>query len=107
MVDNAHSGNTMHILIAVDGSPSSVQARDLVASLAWPANTSVTLLSAYRVPTGWLVDPQAASVWLPDAEEDLERDAEKALDELAAPLEGHGWNIDRRHLRGRAAGAVL
>lgn len=97
----------MRILLPVDGSTSSIQARDLVASLPWPEKTSVTLLTTYHVPTGWFSDPQAADGWLPDAAQDLERQAEAGLKELAAPLEGHGWMIDQRLVRGRAAGAIL
>lgn len=38
----------MRILLALDGSPSSIVARDLVAGLAWPAETSVDVLSAFH-----------------------------------------------------------
>jgi nucleotide-binding universal stress UspA family protein len=96
----------MRILLAVDGSPSSIEARDLVASLPWPEKTSVTVLMAYQLPTGWFGDLAAAG-WLPESERALEAEAEATLDKLAAPLDGHGWMIDRRLLRGRAASAIL
>ena len=41
---------TVRILLAIDGSPSSIQARDLVASLSIPGGSSVTMLTAYDIP---------------------------------------------------------
>ena len=34
----------MRILLALDGSPSSLVARDLTAGLRWPAQTAITLV---------------------------------------------------------------
>jgi nucleotide-binding universal stress UspA family protein len=98
----------VRILLAVDGSASSVQARDLVASLPWPPGTAITLLMAYDIPVAWLGDPMlAAGDWLNEAEDGLRRNAEGQLGGLAVPLEGRGWEVDRRVVRGRAATEIL
>lgn len=98
----------MRILLAVDGSASSVQARDLVASLRWPPGTAITLLSTYDVPVAWVVDPAAATGdWLDQAEDGLRQNAESEAARLAAPLEGRGWVVDRRVQRGRTATVIL
>jgi nucleotide-binding universal stress UspA family protein len=98
----------MRILLAVDGSGSSAQAGELVASLPWPHGTSITLLTAYDLPVAWFGGPGgAAGDWLTLAEDGLRRSAEGELDRLAAPLEGRGWAVDRRVVRGRAATVIL
>lgn len=98
----------MRILLAVDGSASSIQARDLVASLPWPPGTSVTFLTAFDVPASWLGGPGATGgEWLVDAEDGLRRNADAEIDRLAPPLEGRGWLVERRVARGRAATVIL
>ena len=70
----------VRILLAIDGSASSVEARDLVASLSWPQRMSITVLAAYDIPLAWLADPAvAAGDWLVEAEEGLRRNAEGEL----------------------------
>lgn len=98
----------MQILLALDGSPSSVEARDLVAGRPWPAGTSIPAVTVYELPIAWLGDPvMAGGAWLDDAEDGLRRSATTELEELVRPLEGHGWSIDRRVLRGRAATVIV
>lgn len=97
----------MRIVLALDGSPSSVHARDLVAALPWPEGTAITLLTAYDVPVAWLSDAMAAGDWLPRAEDSLRRQARDELATMAAPLENRGWAIERRVVRGRAASVIL
>ena len=97
----------MRIVLAVDGSSSSMHARDLVASQPWPHGTSVTLLTAYDIPATWLGEGAMAGDWLADAEEGLRRDAEASLVALAAPLDHPGWSIDRQVVRGRTASVIL
>jgi hypothetical protein len=43
----------MRILLALDGSPSSVAALELIQSLPWPAGTFIRVLGAYHVPIDW------------------------------------------------------
>lgn len=96
----------MHILLALDGSPSSVRARDLVASLPWPAGTGLTLLTAYQVPAAWFPEAGMAGAWITGAEDALRTEAVDALAAMAVPLEGHGWTIDRKVVLGRPATVI-
>lgn len=98
----------VRILVAVDGSASSLEARDLVVSLPWPGGTSITLLTAYDIPIAWLSDTaMAGGDWLGEAEDDLRRNAEAELERLAEPLAGRDWSVDRRVVRGRAGSVIL
>ncbi|HLO35261.1 MAG TPA: universal stress protein [Candidatus Deferrimicrobium sp.] len=97
----------MKIVLALDGSAGSLAARDLVAGLAWPAGSTITLLTTVELPVAWFTDIPAAGDWLTDAEEALSRHARESLDAMAAPLEGRGWTIDRRVAPGRPATAIL
>lgn len=83
----------MHILLAVDGSASSLVARDLVGSLPWPEGTRITVLTAYDVPS--------------DVGDAPRRRAEAALAPIAGPLEGRGWSVRALPAFGRPAGAIL
>ena len=99
---------SVRILLAIDGSPSSIQARDLVASLSIPGGSSVTMLTAYDIPAAWFGDPLAAGgAGLAEAEEAVRRDAEPTLAQLAAPFIGRDWSVDRRVVRGRAPGVIV
>jgi nucleotide-binding universal stress UspA family protein len=99
---------TVRILLAIDGSPSSIQARDLVASLSLPSGSSLTMLTAYDIPVAWFGDPLASgAAGLPEAEEAVRREADSTLVRLAAPFSGRNWSIDRRVVRGRAPGVIV
>ena len=77
----------MRILLALDGSPSSIQARDLVGSLSLPSGSSLTLLMAYGVPAAWFGDSLASGgSELAEAEEAVRHEADAALVQLAAPF---------------------
>ena len=97
----------MRIILAVDGSPSSETARDLVASLAWPQDTSITLLTAYSLPTGWMIDDAFVGNWVTEADDALQRTLQDDLTALAVPLRGRGWVPQTEIVLGRAAGAIL
>jgi nucleotide-binding universal stress UspA family protein len=106
MAVSLREATSMHILLALDGSPSAVHARDLVASLPWPAGTSVTLLTAYQVPAAWFPEAGMAGGWITGAEDALRTEAVDALAAMAVPLEGHGWTIDRKVVLGRPATVI-
>lgn len=96
----------MHIVLALDGSPSSVHARDLVASLPWPAGTAFTLVTVYQAPASWFPEAGMAGAWITGAADALQTEAAESLAALGAPLEGHGWTIDRRAVLGRPASVI-
>ena len=98
----------MRILLAIDGSPSSIQARDLVASLSMPGGSSVTMLTAYDIPVGWFGDPLTpGEAPLAEADEAVRREADAALIRLAEPFLGRDLSVDRRVVRGRASGVIV
>jgi len=97
----------MRILLAIDGSSSSIQARDLVASLPWPAGTTVTLLTVYSVPVTWFTPGLASADWLVVAEDTLREQAQAELAVSAAALQRPGWTVEQRVIAGRAADAIM
>jgi nucleotide-binding universal stress UspA family protein len=97
----------MHILLAVDGSPASLEARDLVAGIRWPESTGITLVTAFELPPAWYMDTSITGDWLADAEDALRQGARQELATMAAPLEQRSWTIEQRVAEGRAATAIL
>jgi Universal stress protein UspA and related nucleotide-binding proteins len=97
----------MRILLALDGSPSSLDARDLVAGLRWPPATAITIVAAFDVPIAWTTNGFMAGDWFTDAETALRRQAQEALAAMTGPLENRGWTIDQRVVQGRAATAII
>jgi nucleotide-binding universal stress UspA family protein len=96
------------MLLALDGSPSSIQARNLVASLPWPEGTSARLLRAYDLPTGWFSEGAVrVGDWPADADDAIRRQTEDELADMVAPLENRSLAVDRQVVRGRAASAIL
>lgn len=83
----------MHILLAVDGSASSLLARDFVGSLPWPEGTGITVVTAYDVSK--------------DVGAVVRERAEAALAPIAEPLQGRGWSVETLPAFGRPAGAIL
>ena len=81
----------MRILLAVDGSPSATRARDLVASLPWPAGSVVRVLAALDIaPALW------GGPWIPAIPAGADAYEADALRELTSVIE-----IARRPPRGR------
>ena len=97
----------MHILLAVDGSPASLEARDLVAGTRWPAGTRITLVTTFEVPPAWYADTSITGDWLAGAEDALRQQARQELATIAGPLERRSWTIEQRVAEGRAATAIL
>jgi len=96
----------MHILVATDGSESSANARDLVGSLPWPEGTAITLLMAYELPVSWVSGAAVGGDWMDAAENDLRRQLQEDVAEMARPLEGRGWTVDWRVVDGRPASVI-
>ena len=70
----------MRVVLALDGSDSSIRARDLVAGLPWPAGTSMTMVTVSAVPAAWFAPGEPAGDWFPRAEEAMGR---RRADQLA------------------------
>ena len=97
----------MRVVLALDGSDSSIRARELVAGLPWPASTSITIVTASAVPVDWYAPGGLTVNSIPRAEEALRQETAVQLAELASPLEDHGWSIERRVVLDRPASAIL
>ncbi len=94
----------MRVLLAIDGSPCSIQARDLVATL--PPATQVRVLTAYDSPVDWVGDSLGVQ-WVAETEEELRTELEAQLDQLTAPLVARHMDVHRRAVRGRPATAIV
>ncbi len=96
----------MRILVPLDGSPSSIEARDLVAGLSWPPGTLLRLMTAYEAPSDW-VGIGAGMPWIGDAEDALRDQLSDELEQLAEPLRHRQWKVERRVVGGRPAATIL
>ena len=97
----------MRILLALDGSESSIQALDLVAALPWPKGTAICAVSAYELPIDWTGSLGASMPWVGDALDAMRDELSAELERLAEPLAGRGWQVERRPIKGRPATAIL
>ena len=97
----------MRILLALDGSESSIQARDLVAGLLWPEGTAICAVSAYELPIDCTGSVGASMAWVGDAGDAMRDELSAELERLAEPLARRGWQLERRVSKGRPATAIL
>jgi nucleotide-binding universal stress UspA family protein len=97
----------MKLLLALDGSPQSLIARDLVAKLEWPVGTTVDLLSAYQVPVDWTGGVASSMAWVGDAADAVRDQLTADLATQAAPLTERGLTVERHVIQGRAADTIL
>jgi nucleotide-binding universal stress UspA family protein len=99
----------VRILLAVDGSPSSIRARDLVASLPWGPDALVRVVAALDVgPALW------GGPWIPAIPADADEYEAQALADLTSVvetargvLEAAGLGVDGEMLRGSPAMALV
>jgi nucleotide-binding universal stress UspA family protein len=96
----------MKILIALDGSEGSMVARDLAASLSFPASAEVHFVAAYQVPTDWAPELGAGMAWIDDAETALTESLHELLASLAEPFIARQIIPIEHVVRGRAASAI-
>src|SRR5215207_3236434 len=102
----------MRILLAIDGSRSSIMARDLVAAMPWPGGSAIRIVSVVprNASLGIDLSPEAVSRAEVDRYLDPDvrahavalADAERELD-----LAHLDVRIERFLLRGRAASLIL
>ena len=97
----------MRILLALDGSESSIHARDLVAGLPWPEGTAICAASVYELPIDWTGAVGASMPWVGDAEGAMRDELSAELERLTDSLAGRGWQLERRVVKGRPATAIL
>lgn len=99
----------MRVLLAIDGSEPSALDRDLVAGIAWPSGTFVTIVTALPDDMDLFGGPwpAAAMIQAPDVKERLETEVRTALETAASQLTRPGLNVGTRLLRGRAASQLL
>ena len=96
----------MKVVLALDGSPPSLVARDLVVGLPWPAGATVHLLAAYQVLADWTGGIGSTVDWVADAEEAMRDQLQDELQTLSEPLIEHGLKVERHVVQGRAATAI-
>lgn len=99
----------MKILLAIDGSPASDRAIELVAMTAWPDGSRIHLvnvgeahLASFAVMPGVILSAEAV-------EADLQADREhrqELLDGAAARLAGPGRSVETEIIEGRAASSI-
>jgi nucleotide-binding universal stress UspA family protein len=99
----------MRVLLATDGSPSADIARALIASLEWPRDAVVRVVSipdeSPVVFTGSMYAPPSDAI---DAELGARRErAREIVEEARQLLASAGLATDGRVLRGRPAGAII
>lgn len=97
----------MKLLLALDGSGPSLVARDLVATLAWPAGTTVDVVGAYQVPVDWTGGIGSAMDWVGEVEDAVRDDLATALAEACQPLVDAGLTVERHTVLGRAADVIV
>ena len=96
----------MRILLALDGSNPSLVARDLVAGLPWPADTTIHAVSAYQVPVDWTGGVGATMAWVGDIDDAVRDEAADGLRSMAAPLMERGLAVEYHVARGRPADVI-
>ncbi|HSL98116.1 MAG TPA: universal stress protein [Candidatus Deferrimicrobiaceae bacterium] len=96
----------MRVLFATDGSRSADLARDLIATLPWPEDTRIRIVSVVedRHVLPRLQEPLDALEAVDDA---LARHVTLTLDGAVAALDQPGRSIDRIVLEGRPASAII
>jgi nucleotide-binding universal stress UspA family protein len=97
---------SMRVLLAIDGSASALLARDVVATLRWPAGTVIDLVAAYQVPVPRSAAGSTANTAI-DAEDALRGELAEQLHAAVEPLLDRGLEGERHVVRGRAADVIL
>jgi nucleotide-binding universal stress UspA family protein len=99
----------MRVLVALDGSPASERARELVSTLAWPRGSTLRVVSAFPLAgsiTGWpgvVVSPEIV-----DEIEAAGRDAARAVvDAAVGKLSRPDLHVAGKVTVGRAADVIL
>lgn len=97
----------MRLILAIDGSPSSTAARDLVRRLPWPDGTTIDLVAAYEMPSAWAYEGAMVGDWISTVEELMRTMALEELALAAEPFVGSAWVVEQHAIQGRAANVIL
>jgi len=97
----------MKIVIGLDGSPHSLVGRDLVASLSWPAGTTVQLVGAYQLPVDWSGGLGSTASWMGELHDAIRDGLTEQLRAAADPLVTAGLTVEQAVRLGRAADVLL
>lgn len=97
----------MRILLALDGSQQSLVARDLLTSLAWPADTTLHLLAAYQTPIDWTGGLGSTMDWVGDAEDAMRDELTAILSKAATPIRERGWTVEQEVVGDRPGSAIV
>jgi hypothetical protein len=96
----------MRILLALDGSPSSAAASQLVGSLAWPSG-SVIQAVAVAEPAAELLTPLVVSAPVGNFDQQTSDELEAILDATVVSLERPALAVERTVLHGRPATLIV
>ncbi|MEO8470022.1 MAG: universal stress protein [Chloroflexota bacterium] len=97
----------MRLILAIDGSPSSTAARDLVRRLPWPAGTIIDLVAAYEMPSAWAYDGAMVDEWISGIEASMRSMALEELAAAAEPFVGSDWVVEQHAIQGRDVSVIL
>lgn len=99
----------MKTLLACDGTPSADRALELVASTAWPADTTIRVVVAAHATHGWIgLDAQGGPIeLLIELEEQFERDLRAVVERARERLAALPVVVETSLVRGRPSTVIL
>ncbi len=102
-------GDSMRVLVAIDGSEAANLAVDLVADAAWPSGTAILVAEAVEFGGGLFggPDPALAMIQADTLEAELRVAAKLTVDGARAQLERPDFTVECAVLRGRPAAAII
>jgi nucleotide-binding universal stress UspA family protein len=103
------AGDTLRLLVAIDGSTAARLAVDLVANIDWPAGTEILVAEAVESGSGLYGGPWPALVTLQadHLEAEIRAEAERTVRHARARLARPGLRVRAVVLRGRPAAAIV
>lgn len=103
----APKARPVKVLLALDGSEASLTGRDLVASLDWPSESTIHLVTGYHVPVDWTGGVGATMDWIGDLEDQYRDELVDELKTMAEPLVERGLATVPHAIRGRPATVIV
>lgn len=99
----------MRVLIATDGSAGAETALRLAASIGWPDDSTIRLVTVVESPMMLYALPFAPALpsHVDQLEADLAANAERTLEEASGVLAAAGRSVERQVLRGRPGSAIV